>query len=145
MPKVTKKDVSKPRKVAVRKEIYAGISFPISRIQNRMRKLNANKTVTGNSAVFLAAELEYIAAEICDLAGNMCMDAGQKTLSQKHLFEAINGDAELSKIFAAGIIHEGGVKKTVTDFRYKSVRQIAENEKKAEKKAAKEQLATMGA
>ena len=137
-----KKDSSKPN---IKQEKRAGISFPVTRIKRYMQKLRANKTVTNTAAVMLCAVLEYLTAEVTDLAGNLALDDNKKTFNQKHLFKALGSDAQLTKVFN-GLIHEGGVKQTVTDFRFKSQKQIHDAEKKAQKKADKEMVtATMGA
>ena len=137
-----KKDSSKP---GVKKEKRAGISFPVTRIKRYMTKMRANKTVRDTAAVFLSAVLEYLCAEVTDLAGNMALDDNKKTFNQKHLFKALESDHQLTKVFN-GLIHEGGVKQTVNDFRFKSQKQIQDAEKKAQKKADKEHVqATMGA
>ena len=142
---VVRKDSSKPRKNPVRTEKMANISFPVARIRTRMRKFMANKTVTKHGAIFLAAEMEYILAEVVDLAGNMMESDKRKTLQGRHLFKAVQDDAELNNFFGKGLIHEGGVNITVTEKHHKTQKRIKEDEKKASKKAAKEQMATMGA
>ena len=145
LPFMIGKDSSKPKKAGVRMEKLANINFPVSRIRTRMRKLMANKTVTKHGAIFLAAQMEYILAEVVDLAGNMMEADKKKTLQGKHLFKAVHDDAELNNFFGQGLIHEGGVSITVTDRHFKTQKRIKEDEKRASRKAAKEQLATMGA
>ena len=77
------------------------------------------------------------------------MEQGKKkTLSARHLFQAIQDDAELNNFFGAGLVQGGGVKVTVTDRVYRTQANIRKAEKKASRKAAKEQqeaMATMGA
>merc|ERR1712183_664834 len=121
-------------KPGVKVEKRAGISFPVTRIKRYMNKLRANKTVTQTAAVMLSAVLEYLTAEVTDLAGNLAIDEKKKTFNQKHLFKALESDDHLHRVFN-GLIHEGGVKQTVTDFRFKSQKQIHDAEKKAQKKA----------
>merc|ERR1712159_778764 len=89
----------------VQVQTKAGISFPVTRIRNAMRKLRANKTVTMTAAVAAAAVLEHLCAEVTDAAGSLCLDQKKQTLNQKHLFQALDGDDELRRVFN-GLIHE---------------------------------------
>merc|ERR1712224_1143938 len=120
-----------------------GLQFPVTRIKNYMNRMRANKTVTYNAAVCCSAVLEHLCAEVTDIAIRLAVDQKKKTFNQKHLFQAVDGDDELRRVFN-GLIHEGGVRRTVTDFRFKSQKQIHAAEKKAEKDASKQQVtATM--
>ena len=132
-----------PTKEKIKQEVRAGINFPVNRIKTYMRKCGANKRLGSLSAVYLASVLEYLTAEIADMAGTVVLDEGKKTINQKHLFKAINGDLDLQKVFN-GIIKDGGVKQTVTDFRFKTKEQQEKAEKMA-KKDQKDTVATMGA
>jgi len=49
----------------------AGLTFPVGRIGSLLRK-NKNLRVASDAPVFLASVLEYLTAEIIELAGNIC-------------------------------------------------------------------------
>jgi histone H2A len=59
--------------------------------------------------VYLAAVLEYLAAEVLELAGNACRDNKRTRISPRHMMLAIGNDSELSKLLKNTTIAEGGV------------------------------------
>ncbi|KAK3705027.1 hypothetical protein QZH41_003903 [Actinostola sp. cb2023] len=52
----------------------AGLQFPVGRIHRHLRKGNYAKRVGGGAPVYLAAVLEYLSAEILELACNAARD-----------------------------------------------------------------------
>ena len=64
---------------------------------------------SGTAPVFLAAVLEYLCAEILELAGNAATDNKMKRIKPRHLQLAIRNDEELNKLLGGVTIAEGGV------------------------------------
>ena len=76
----------------------AGTIFPVGRL-NRMIKQGRYSDRVGTSAgAYMAAVLEYITAELMELAGNLCEEAGKKFITPKHLNLGIRHDDELAKL-----------------------------------------------
>jgi histone H2A len=91
------------------KSSRAGLQFPVSRIHRFLKKGRyANRVGTGAS-VYAAAVLEYLSAEIIELAGNAARDNKRKTINPRHLTLAIRNDEELNKLLAHVTIAQGGI------------------------------------
>eukprot|EP01127_Copromyxa_protea_P010855 TRINITY_DN268_c0_g1_i2.p1 TRINITY_DN268_c0_g1~~TRINITY_DN268_c0_g1_i2.p1 ORF type:complete len:286 (+),score=58.36 TRINITY_DN268_c0_g1_i2:28-885(+) len=86
----------------------AGLQFPAARMK-RLIKEHWRARVGQSSAVYLAAVLEYICAEILELAGNAARDEKKLRILPKHITCAIRHDEELDTMFTHVIIAGGGV------------------------------------
>jgi histone H2A len=87
----------------------AGVEFPVGRLHRLLKKGNYARRVGGGAPVYLAAVLEYLAAEILELAGNAARDNKKTRIIPRHLQLAIRNDEELNKLLADVTIAQGGV------------------------------------
>ncbi|KAG8926789.1 histone H2A [Tulasnella sp. 419] len=87
----------------------AGLQFPVGRIHRMLKKGNYAQRVGSGAPVYLAAVLEYLAAEILELAGNAARDNKKARIVPRHLQLAIKNDEELNKLLGDVIISQGGV------------------------------------
>jgi len=87
----------------------AGLQFPVGRIHRHLRKGNYAQRVGAGAPVYLAAVLEYLAAEILELAGNAARDNKKSRIIPRHLQLAIRNDEELNKLLGGVTISQGGV------------------------------------
>ena len=89
--------------------VRAGLQFPVGRIHRYLRKGNFAKRVGSGAPVYLAAVMEYLTAEILELAGNAARDNKKMRVIPRHLQLAIRNDEELNKLLAGVTIAQGGV------------------------------------
>lgn len=87
----------------------AGLTFPVGRVHRLLRKGNYAQRVGAAAPVYLAAVLEYLAAEILELAGNAARDNKKTRIIPRHLQLAIRNDEELNKLLGHVTIAQGGV------------------------------------
>lgn len=87
----------------------AGLQFPVGRIHRLLRKGNYAERVGAGAPVYLAAVMEYLAAEILELAGNAARDNKKSRIIPRHLQLAIRNDEELNKLLSGVTIAQGGV------------------------------------
>lgn len=59
--------------------------------------------------MYLASVLEYLAAEVLELAGNAARDNKKSRVVPRHIQLAIRNDEELSKLLGNVTIAQGGV------------------------------------
>ena len=100
---------TKAKAKAKSRSARAGLLFPVGRIHRHLRKGNYAKRVGSGAPVFLAAVMEYLTAEIIELAGNAARDNKKKRIIPRHLLLAIKNDEELNNLFAGVTISQGGV------------------------------------
>ncbi|XP_067884223.1 histone H2A-like [Heterodontus francisci] len=87
----------------------AGLQFPVGRVHRHLRKGNYAERVGAGAPVYLAAVLEYLTAEILELAGNEARDNKKTRIIPRHLQLAVRNDEELNKLLGGVTIAQGGV------------------------------------
>ncbi|CAM9221003.1 unnamed protein product [Heterosigma akashiwo] len=96
-------------KKAVTKSSRAGLQFPVARVARYLKKGRYAAKIGVGAGVYLAAILEYLSAEVLELAGNAARDNKKKTINPRHITLAIRNDEELNKLLGGVTIASGGV------------------------------------
>ena len=87
----------------------AGLQFPVGRIARFLKAGRYAERVGAGAPVYLAAVLEYLAAEVLELAGNAAKDNKKTRIVPRHIQLAIRNDEELNRLLHSTTIAAGGV------------------------------------
>ena len=87
----------------------AGLQFPVSRIMRYMRRVLHKRRISAVAPVYLAAVLEYLVAEVVELAGNAARQNKKSRVIPRHILLAIANDDELHRLLRGVTISMGGV------------------------------------
>ena len=97
------------KKKAVSKSTRAGLQFPVGRIGRYLKKGRYAQRIGTGAPVYLAAVMEYLAAEVLELAGNAARDNKKNRIIPRHILLAVRNDEELGKLLMGVTIAHGGV------------------------------------
>ena len=120
----------KAKAKAKTRSFRAGLQFPVGRVHRFLRKGHYAERIGSGAPVYLAAVLEYLSAEILELAGNAARDNKKSRIIPRHLQLAVRNDEELNKLLAGVTIAQGGVLPNIQAV-------LLPKKNKGEKKAAK--------
>ena len=88
----------------------AGLQFPVGRLASFLKKGRYSKRVGSAAPVYMAAVLEYVTAELLELAGNAAKDHKKSRIIPRHIQLAVRNDEELNKFLGGVTIASGGLK-----------------------------------
>ncbi|CAG9530797.1 unnamed protein product [Cercopithifilaria johnstoni] len=91
------------------RSVRAELNFPIGRIHRLLRKGNYADRIGASAPVYLAAVLEYLSAEILQMAGEAARVNKKNRITPRHLQLAIRNDDELNVLLSDVTISQGGV------------------------------------
>ena len=101
---------------AVSRASKAGLQFPVGRIARYLKRGRYAERVGAGAPVYLAAVLEYLAAEVLELAGNAAKDNKKTRIVPRHIQLAIRNDEELNRLMSKTTIASGGVLPNINVF-----------------------------
>ncbi|NWT91268.1 H2A protein, partial [Urocynchramus pylzowi] len=91
------------------KSARAGLQFPVGRVHRLLRRGKYADRIGSGAAIYLAAVMEYVTAEILELAGNAAHENKKTRILPRHIQLAVRNDEELNKLFDCVTIPQGGV------------------------------------
>tara|TARA_B100001175_G_scaffold316214_2_gene329562 strand:+ start:171 stop:554 length:384 start_codon:yes stop_codon:yes gene_type:complete len=86
------------KKVKGSKSVKAGLTVPASRVNRAMKQRSGMKRVGGTAPVYLAAVMEYLVAEILEVALNAAHNDKRKRVTPADVSLALRSDPDLNKI-----------------------------------------------
>ncbi|KAL2094535.1 hypothetical protein ACEWY4_009254 [Coilia grayii] len=104
-----KKVAAVKAKTTVSRSTRAGLQFPVGRVARMLRKGNYAQRIGSGAAVYLTAVIEYLCAEVLELAGNASRDNKKRRIGPRHIQLAVRNDEELNTLLGGVTISEGGV------------------------------------
>ncbi|GIX81399.1 hypothetical protein CEXT_671221 [Caerostris extrusa] len=99
----------KKRSKAISRSAKAGVLFPVGRFHRYLRNGTHHQRIGAGAPVYMAAVIEYLTAEILELAGNAARDNKKGRVTPRHILLAVANDEELHLLLKNVTIASGGV------------------------------------
>uniref|UniRef100_A0A8C4SBG9 Core histone macro-H2A n=1 Tax=Erpetoichthys calabaricus TaxID=27687 RepID=A0A8C4SBG9_ERPCA len=99
----------KKKTTKISRSAKAGVIFPVGRMLRYIKKGHPKYRIGVGAPVYMAAVLEYLTAEILELAGNAARDNKKGRVTPRHILLAIANDEELNQLLKGVTIAAGGV------------------------------------
>ena len=77
------------KKKATSRSAKAGLQFPVGRVHRHMKLGKYSSRIGAGAPVYLAAVLEYMAAEVLELAGNAARDNKKSRIIPRHIVRSL--------------------------------------------------------
>lgn len=104
-----KKKAATKKTVVKSRSAKAGLTFPVGRLARHLKKGRFAKRIGSGAPVYVAAVLEYLTAELLELAGNAAKDNKKNRIVPRHICLAVRNDEEFNKYMGKATIAAGGV------------------------------------
>ena len=101
--------LKKPKAAKVSRSHKAGLQFPVGRISRYMKQGEYAERIAASAPIFLAAVLEYLVAEILELAGNVAKENKKVRITPRHIQLAVRNDEELNGLIRSAVVASGVV------------------------------------
>jgi histone H2A len=83
--------------------------MPVGRIARLIRDGRYAERVSKTTPVFIASVLEYLTAELVELAGSAAKDSNKKRITPRYINLAVRSDDEFGTLLHGAVIAGGGV------------------------------------
>ncbi|NWQ71445.1 H2A2 protein, partial [Neopipo cinnamomea] len=91
------------------KSAKAGLLFPVGRVHRLLQRGNYADRIGSGAAIYLTAVIEYMTAEVLEVAGIAARVNKKKRILPRHIVLAVRMDNDLDKFCARVTIARGGV------------------------------------
>jgi len=78
----------------------AGLNFPVSRIHRLHSKRHRCRRVQTRASVYMAAVMEFLAAEILEMSGNVARENGDQRIVSHDVQTAVSNDKEFTRLLS---------------------------------------------
>ncbi|KNB45576.1 histone H2a [Blastocystis sp. subtype 4] len=113
--------------------------FSCWNIARYMRDMRVADRIGAGAPVYLAAVLEYLTAEILELAGNVAQEGKKNRVIPRHIQLAVRNDEELNALLGNVTIASGGVMPFVHSELLPEKKEGEEDDEKEDKEDDKEE------
>ena len=87
----------------------AGLRFPVAHFHNKLKLGNYAPHVNKMASVYLTAVLEYLVAEVLELAGSQAIAVGKNVITPRQIQLAVKSDLELNALMSRTVFYHAGV------------------------------------
>jgi len=121
-----------------------GVLFPVTRLNNMLKKKfqGGRGRVSVGAGAYIAAVLEYLTAEMLELAGNKAIHVKKKRIQPRHILLTIRDDEEFDKLLKNVTIPGGGVSSEIHPFLLPKAKKSTKSALDTQKTTSPPQLST---
>lgn len=101
--------VSKGKSLSMTRSKRAGLTFPVGRLHRYIKNAKVADRISAAAPVFTAAVLEYLVAELLELAGNAATENKKTRINPRHVYLAVRNDSELHELLKHVTFPSAGV------------------------------------
>ena len=84
----------------------SGLLFNVTRVRRQLKARKICDRCTKTGCIFLTSVLQYVCAELLELAGNKAIEEKLKRILPRHLYKTLKEDKELDGLYENAIIPE---------------------------------------
>ncbi|KAM6151495.1 histone H2A-like 3 [Rhynchocyon petersi] len=96
----------KHRKPSLSRSARAELQFPVSRVDRFLRDRNYAQRLRPSSPVFFTGILEYLMANVLELAGEEAHNHHRIRITPEHVEKAVGSNTQLSRLLDNGAMSE---------------------------------------
>lgn len=102
------KSIKKNKQEKIRMSQRTGLIFPVGRIGGMLRKGHYAPQVSVNAAIQMTSILEYLVKELLEISVDVTQKGMLKTITPRHIQDAMNMDEDLNVLASQLNILAGG-------------------------------------